>query len=482
MTDISLPIGWVSKALADVGVWVGGGTPSKGNPHFWNGHIPWVSPKDMKSPEIVDTKDHISDRAVENSSVRLLPEGSVLFVTRSGILAHSFPVATTRVSATVNQDIKAIVPSPEVCPKYLAWALRARAREILNTCTKFGTTVHSIEVPLLKRLKISIPSRPEQERIVAKIEALFSELDKGIESLKAARQQLKAYRQAVLKHAFEGKLTEQWRQQNPDKLEPPEQLIARIQREREQRYQQQLEEWKQAVKAWEGNGKEGKKPGKPKAFKTTSSSDEHEIQVPDNWAVIELGSLAQESVLGKMLDKQKNTGIERPYLGNINVRWGEFDLFDLKSMRVEESEVSRYSLVEGDLVICEGGEPGRCAIWKGNETVFIQKALHRVRFTESYDFKFAFYYMVYATPLERVVKNFTGTTIKHLTGAGLNKIQFPLCSLNEQKEVIKSLEASLSGTEAMEKEIDAQIKKSEALRQSILKKAFSGQLAKECHD
>ena len=106
-----------------------------------------------------------------------------------------------------------------------------------------------------------MPPLPEQHRIVAKIEELFSELDKGVESLKTARTQLKVYRQAVLKHAFEGKLTAQWREENKDKLETPEQLLARIKRERETRYERQLKEWKAAVsRTWEESGKPGKKP------------------------------------------------------------------------------------------------------------------------------------------------------------------------------------------------------------------------------
>jgi type I restriction enzyme S subunit len=325
--------------------------------------------------------------------------------------------------------------------------------------------------------EIPLPPTNEQNRIVAKIETLFSELDKGIEALKTAREQLKVYRQAVLKHAFEGKLTAHWREQNKDKLESPEQLLARIQQERQARYQQQLQDWQAAVKAWEKNGKEGKKPGKPKGLTFPKSNIEHDFQVPVDWTILELEALAFESILGKMLDKQKNIGIERPYLGNINVRWGQFDLDNLKSMKIEETEVDRYSVKDGDLVICEGGEPGRCAVWQSKETtVFIQKALHRVRFTESYNSIFAFYYLVYSTPLERVVKNFTGTTIKHLTGAGLNKIQFPICSLEEQIEIVTVLEAIDSEIENLDGQMVQELKRSETLRQSILKKAFSGQL------
>ena len=324
--------------------------------------------------------------------------------------------------------------------------------------------------------QILVPPLEQQKLIVTKIEELFSELDSGIASLKTAQEQLKIYRQALLKHAFEGKLTEQWRKDNADQLETPEQLLARIQTERETRYQQQLNDWKQAVKDWEVKGKEGKKPSKPTKFKPTQNAEEQDFQIPTKWALAELSTLAYESVLGKMLDKQKNTGVDQDYLGNINVRWGYFDLNNLKQMKIEETEESRYSLNQGDLVVCEGGEPGRCAIWKGeNGVIFIQKALHRIRFTESYLPTFAYYYLTYAVPLERVVKHFTGTTIKHLTGTGLGKVQFPICSLAEQQEIVSQLEEKLSIIEQNEKEIESALAKAELLRQSILKKVFSGQ-------
>ncbi|MCI5146722.1 MAG: hypothetical protein D3923_14655, partial [Candidatus Electrothrix sp. AR3] len=112
-------------------------------------------------------------------------------------------------------------------------------------------------ISVYAKKQIFIPPLNEQDRILTKIEELFSELEKGIESLKTAREQLKVYRQAILKQAFEGKLTEQWRQENADKLETADQLLARIQQEREAYYQQQLDAWKEAIQRWEGAGKEG---------------------------------------------------------------------------------------------------------------------------------------------------------------------------------------------------------------------------------
>ena len=96
----------------------------------------------------------------------------------------------------------------------------------------------------------------EQRRIVAKIEELFSELDKGVESLKTARRQLEVYRQSVLKHAFEGKLTAQWREENKDKLEKPEQLLARVKSERVVHYERQLQKWRTAIEEWEDSAEQ----------------------------------------------------------------------------------------------------------------------------------------------------------------------------------------------------------------------------------
>src|SRR5690554_3362840 len=427
-----------------------------------------ISQKDYMStgkyPVIDQGKELIGGYSNDESKVIFPERAAIIF----GDHTKCFKMIGTPFIAGAD-GIKVLVPKNNILPMYAFYACQS---------IKLPDRGYSRHFSFLRKSKFPLAPEVEQQLIVAKIEELFSELDSGIASLKTAREQLKIYRQALLKHAFEGKLTEQWRKDNADKLETPEQLLTRIQTERETRYQQQLNDWKQAVKDWEVKGKEGRRPSKPAVLKKPTTLKHLDLTVPTSWAVQELVDIASECVLGKMLDKQKNIGTERPYLGNINVRWGRFDLDDLKTMRIEDSEVERYSLIAGDLVICEGGEPGRCAIWSNNTNqVFIQKALHRVRFTASYSSKFAFYYLVYAVPLERVVKLFTGTTIKHLTGAGLKKVQLPVCSISEQQEIVNLLEEKLSIIEQNEKEIETALAKAELLRQSILKKAFSGQLS-----
>ena len=115
---------WRQVPLSELGGWSGGGTPSKSNPVFWeDGTIPWVSPKDMKVGRIADSEDHITELGLNNSATNLIPAGSVLVVTRSGILRHTLPVAVTAVPVSVNQDLKALTPGVNILSEYVAWAL-----------------------------------------------------------------------------------------------------------------------------------------------------------------------------------------------------------------------------------------------------------------------------------------------------------------------------------------------------------------------
>lgn len=140
------------------------------------------------------------------------------------------------------------------------------------------------------------------------------------------------------------------------------------------------------------------------------------------WEKVVLGDVC-DSCLGKMLDQKKNKGIFQPYLANVDVRWGSFDLDHLSEMRFEDNEEERYGLHYGDLVICEGGEPGRCAIWKEQiPNMKIQKALHRVRVHNDMDYRYLFYWFLLAGKTGALEQYFTGATIKHMPGQKLKSV------------------------------------------------------------
>ena len=144
-----------------------GGTPSKSNPDFWGGDVPWVSPKDMKTTLLLGARDSITLKGVEGSATSLVPTGSILTVVRSGILAHSVPFALAGRPLTFNQDIKAIqVTDDRLTNDYVYWFLRSKEPEILARGVKKGATVHSLQSGFLEALAIPILPRTEQQRIV----------------------------------------------------------------------------------------------------------------------------------------------------------------------------------------------------------------------------------------------------------------------------------------------------------------------------
>lgn len=185
--------------LRDLGRWSGGNTPSKANIEYWtNGTVPWVSPKDMKFDEITRSEDLISQSALAEGRVSLLPTGSVLIVTRSGILSHTLPVAVTKLPVTINQDIKALTLNSGVSAKYVAHALRGSSQRILRQCSKHGTTVASVDTNALLDFEIPMVGSDEQEAVVAELEKQFSRLDEAVANLQRVKANLKRYERATI--------------------------------------------------------------------------------------------------------------------------------------------------------------------------------------------------------------------------------------------------------------------------------------------
>lgn len=472
-TEQQLPKGWKKTTLGAEFEWSSGGTPKSGIPAYYeNGSIHWLNISDLNDGLVSYAEKKITELGLQESSAKIVPQGAVLIaiygsIGKLGI--NTIPLAT-------NQAICFTKKIPEyILNKFLFYYLLSIRNQLISMGK--GGTQQNISQTVLKGVPFFYPTSKEtQQAIVNKIESLFDEIDEGIGRLKTAAQQIQQYRQSLLKNAFNGELTKEWRSKHADTLPSENELLAQIQTTREQHHAQQLADWQTAVSQWEQNGKEGKKPSKPKASTQAVKFEENVADLPSGWGTVRLENLASEYVLGKMLDKNKNKGEERPYLGNINVRWGYFEFSNAKTMKIEDDEIERYSVKYGDLIICEGGEPGRCAVWKHEAEMFIQKALHRVRFPSYYSADFAFYYLSYAVKLPLVTDLLTGTTIKHLTGTALKNIPFPVCSITEQTQIVAILESKLTACDQLAAELAKQLKQAELLKQAVLKAAFSGSL------
>ena len=306
-------------------------------------------------------------------------------------------------------------------PDYIANALRAPHVDFVINSVTYGVKMPRVGTETMVNLLIPLPPLAEQKRIVGKIEELLPLIDryeKAWGRLEEFNRRFPADMQkSLLQMAIQGKLVEQRPEEGTG-----EELYRQIQAEKQRLIKEGI------IK------KEKPLPD--------IAEDEVPFEIPESWKWVRLPAISA-SCLGKMLDKQKNTGISMPYLRNVNVRWGSFDLSDLLEMKFEDVNDERFLIRKNDLVMCEGGEPGRCAIWAAEQPIHFQKACHRLRFSQ--ELHVSFFYFLFCLYAENgILKSlFTGTTIKHLTGQSLDKIVVPLPPLVEQKRIVAKLEELL---------------------------------------
>jgi len=218
---------WPQKRIGDIVKTRSGGTPSRRKPEYWHGTIPWVSPSDMKVTEIHDAEEHICEEAIDESATNLVEPNTILVVVRSGILAHTFPVAITRASVTFNQDIRALLPNQELLiPEYLLWALKASTPHILMSIVKRGSTVHSIDTSRFLDMVIPVPPITVQRTFVAQVEQLVSASQRLYDGTSDSDGLFKS----LLARAFSGELTAKWETANADWIKTQVDLQKRLPR------------------------------------------------------------------------------------------------------------------------------------------------------------------------------------------------------------------------------------------------------------
>ncbi|MHA6640630.1 restriction endonuclease subunit S [Stutzerimonas frequens] len=188
--------------LADCCEFFSGGTPTKGKAEYWNGEIPWFSPKDIKSFELNASQDRITEVAVKESTARLLGPGAILVVSRSGVLAHTLPVGIVRQPSTFNQDIKALVPTEGVDPEFVAFFLLASQRRVLKEGVKRGPTVHSLIAGFIEDLEIPNIGLAEQRQIAARLKAQLAEVETARQAVQVRLRDTRLLRARTLKAFF----------------------------------------------------------------------------------------------------------------------------------------------------------------------------------------------------------------------------------------------------------------------------------------
>ena len=195
------------RKLKYVVSFTGGGTPSKTVAVYWEGDVPWVSPKDMTRPVLHDTTDHISWDAIEVSATSLVPAGTLLIVVRSGILRRKIPAAINAVPMALNQDMKALRPKERLAETtFLLAFIQGCEVTLLTEWTKHGATVESIEYELLANSRIPLPPLPEQNAIVEYLDTQTTKIDAAIAATRSEIELLREYRTRLIADVVTGKV------------------------------------------------------------------------------------------------------------------------------------------------------------------------------------------------------------------------------------------------------------------------------------
>jgi type I restriction enzyme, S subunit len=198
---VALPEHWQLKKLGEICQTTSGGTPSRQKASYYHGNIPWVKSGELDRGLILNTEEKISEEAIKNSSAKVFPKGTLLIALYGATIGK---LAFLGVDAATNQAICGIFKNDNIDSNYLYHFLFYKKPNLVKQ--GIGGAEPNISQGILKNLDLPIPPLPEQQAIVAKIEALLSELDNGKKQLQIAQQQLKVYRQSILKRAFVGKL------------------------------------------------------------------------------------------------------------------------------------------------------------------------------------------------------------------------------------------------------------------------------------
>ena len=464
-----LPKGWVTTSVGEVAAYQNG---RAFKPSEWSAKgLPIIRIQNLNDSNA--SYNFSDERHEERFRVR---NGDLLFAWSASLGAYIWRGR----EAWLNQHIFRVDHTKMIDRLFLYYALTNMTAEFYAKA--HGSGMVHVTKRRFKETPIWLPPLKQQRRIVAKIEELFSELNEGVESLKTARRQLEVYRHSVLKHAFEGKLTAQWRAENKDKLETPKQLLDRIMRERKAHYEEQLKEWTVTVNTWEKGGEFGKRPQRPKKLSEPTDLLKNVTaklpKLPDEWLWEKLGWMTCGIEYGTA-GKSSTTG-EVPVLRMGNIKNARLAWDDLVYTS-DENEVAEYLLHDGDVLFNRTNSPelvGKSAIYKSQRPAVFAGYLIRVnhiRTVINSQYLNLFLNSYVARQHGNEVKT-DGVNQSNINGTKLSNYPFPYCSIEEQREIARVLERTFSLLDETEVSITQELEKADALRQSILRRALSGQL------
>ena len=450
---------WIECDLGTDCFTTSGGTPNRQNKSFYEGNIPWVKSGELDKGIILDSQEHISEDAIKNSSAKIFPKGTLLFALYGATIGK---MATLGIAAATNQAICGIYENDVLISKYLYHYLSYKKRELIGK--GIGGAQPNISQTILKQLLIPIAPLSEQRAIVVKIEELFSDLDKGIDDLKKAKDQLVIYRHAVLKRAFEGGFTKEWREKNSYLMDD---FLINLKIEKENAIKSKLIPKSDYFPVFENKELTYQVPNQwiSLPWKTITSNNKYALKRGPFGSALKKEFFVEKGIV---VYEQGHAINDEPFRHRYYITPEKFE------------ELKAFKTVAGDMIVsCSGATLGRICLLPDNADLgIINQALLKIDLDEKIILKKFFLMLFRSETFQRLIfEKSLGTAMPNMIGmAELKEIPIPIPSIAEQKIIIQEIESRLTVCDKVEQSISESLEKAKALRQSILKKSFEGKL------
>ena len=431
-----IPQGWEWERIGNLFETTSGSTPLSRNPDYYqNGSINWVRTTDLNNGVLCKTEIQITEKACSDYNLTILPQNSVCIAMYGGagtIGKHSI----LQFDTTINQSVCAIKPNGYCNMDYLHTFIEYQ-RPYWMDFAAGSRKDPNINQLIIKHCLLPIPPQKEQTRIVEKLSLLhpyitqYGECQIKLDYIN--KEILDKFKKSISQGAIQGKLVPQLTEEGT-----AQDLLEQIKIEKQKLVKEgklKKSALNDSVIFRDDDNKYCEKIGKS----VQCIDEEIPFEIPESWVWCKFQDIAN-SELGKTMNKASDKGSEVPYLCSINVYWDKVDLSNVKVAPFSIAEKEKYLLQKGDLLICEGGEVGRCAIWSNDKTMYYQNALHRVRFYGNISSKFIQNVIRSYKTMGIIDKNSKGMTIKHFTKTALNSLYIPLPPFQEQQRIVAQIE------------------------------------------
>lgn len=477
---IDLPCGWAWARLNEIGNLSGGMTPSMGRPDYWDGEIPWLSPKDIKVDEISDSEIRLSELGLSASRLELYPPGCLFIVARSGILKRALPISINRVPAAANQDMKVLAPFVEGQERYLQIMLRGLTGFILRNLVKTGTTVQSLKYGEFAEQPFPIPPLAEQHRIVAKVDELMALCDQ----LEAARQQREQCRERLVAASLQrlnqpSEDQEAFRSDARFALQVLPSLTSTP---------AQIKQLRQTILNLAVRGKlveqDPEDEDKMARSRLVDFAERSYSLIPVSWLRVPLACLLDEDTRNgysrKPDDAEDGFPILRISAGTARpdglVDEGEFKLIS----GIDEDLASQYSVKRGDLLACRfnGNKAyvGRLSLfmgYSGKKFIYPDKLI-RVRLSEWLAEPSFFRWISSSDLVREEVEERCATTVGNwgISAGKLKTCMLPLPPLAEQQRIVAMVDELMALCDKLEQQLSQADQQRRRLLEAVLAEAL----------